>query len=321
MGLPHRNAGQKGIALLVVMWALLLLTGVAVALTAAVKTETAAALSHRKWVEKKYYAWAGVQRGIMEILRRKARGTDRAGIDGEDVLQMDGTAWSGRIGGGFYSFRVTDESGKLDLNSLSDRNRSVLYNLLLNLDVAEEAADTIADSILDWKDADDLHRLHGAESDYYESLNPPYRAKNADFDLLEELRMVKGMTPGLLFGAGQKRGLIEYLTLHSPSKKINASAASKELLEAVPGIGPERALQIIEWRRAAGLRSVAELKIILGEAFTISAPFLETGESNVFTIESAGGREGETGLYRIRATLLIEGVNRYRFLVYKSPTD
>ena len=326
MDVKDPDTSQAGIALLVVMWALVLLTAVALALTTAVKTETAAALSHRKWVEKKYFASAGVQRGIMEILHRKATGVDRAGAEGTarmegDVLRIDGTAWNGKIGDGFYSFRVTDESGKLDLNSLTERTRPILCSLLLGLGVREETAETIADSILDWKDADDLQRLHGAESDYYTTLNPPYRAKNADFDTLEELRMVKGMTPGILFGEGSRRGLIEFLTLHSTFKKINASAAPKELLAAVPGISPERADQIIEWRRAAGIRSVAELQAVLGEAYTVSAPLLAAGESNVFTIESEGGREGEAGLYRIRATVVIEGKNRYRFLAYKSPAN
>ena len=51
--------------------------------------------------------------------------------------------------------------------ALTDANGIILNNLLVNLGIPGEDANTIVDSILDWKDADDLHRLHGAEDTYY----------------------------------------------------------------------------------------------------------------------------------------------------------
>ena len=89
-------------------------------------------------------------------------------------------------------------------------------------------ADIIVDSILDWKDADDLHRLNGAESDYYLSLPNPYRAKDANFDTLEELLLVRGVTPEILYGGGETKGIIQYLTLRPDSSftiNVNVAAA------------------------------------------------------------------------------------------------
>jgi DNA uptake protein ComE-like DNA-binding protein len=68
----------------------------------------------------------------------------------------------------------------------------------------------IADAILDWMDEDDEPREYGAEVDYYSSLDPPYAPKNGLLETVEELLLVRGVTPQLLFGADVNRnGLID----------------------------------------------------------------------------------------------------------------
>ncbi len=57
----------------------------------------------------------------------------------------------------------------------------------------------IADAILDWLDPDDTPRENGAEVDYYAAQNPPYAPKNGPLDTIEELLLVRGVTPELLF--------------------------------------------------------------------------------------------------------------------------
>jgi type II secretory pathway component PulK len=100
----------------------------------------------------------------------------------------------------------------------------------------------IADAILDWLDEDDEQREFGAEAEYYASLAPPYAPKNGPLETVEELLLVRGVTPQLLFGcdvnrngmvdpdemtlAGQlgdlpQRGWSAYLTLHSKEQNIN----------------------------------------------------------------------------------------------------
>jgi type II secretory pathway component PulK len=60
--------------------------------------------------------------------------------------------------------------------------------------------DDTADAILDWIDADDTPRDQGAESDFYGSLDPGYTPRDRPPTSIEELLLVRGVTPELLFG-------------------------------------------------------------------------------------------------------------------------
>ncbi|MCA9166440.1 MAG: general secretion pathway protein GspK [Planctomycetales bacterium] len=63
----------------------------------------------------------------------------------------------------------------------------------------------VAHAILDWLDADDTPREYGAEIDYYSSLSPPYSPANGPIKTIEELLLVRGVTPDLLFGRDVNR--------------------------------------------------------------------------------------------------------------------
>lgn len=70
--------------------------------------------------------------------------------------------------------------------------------------------DELADAILDFIDDDDTPRANGCESEYYESLSPPYAAKNGRLDSLDELLLVRGVTPEMLYGEDANRnGLLD----------------------------------------------------------------------------------------------------------------
>lgn len=100
---------------------------------------------------------------------------------------------------GSCQYGVVDEGGKININALMvmDPTGKKLYNMLMLL---PNMTDEIANSIIDWVDADSTPLAGGAESDYYSGLSPPYSAKNAPLDSIEELLLVKGVTPQLLFG-------------------------------------------------------------------------------------------------------------------------
>src|SRR4030067_1531584 len=149
----------------------------------------------------------------------------------------------------------------MDINAMTDAYSIVLRNLLKNLEVQEEEVNTIVDSMLDWKDADDLHHLSGAEDDYYMSLPNPYKAKNANVDTLEELLLVKGMTSEILYGNKEKKGIIDLLTIYSGKSQINVNAAPKEVLMANPGITPEIADSIISFREHDEIKKIEDVGI------------------------------------------------------------
>lgn len=310
-------SSEKGIALLMVLWVLTALMVIVLSFSFMTRTETHATLTFKEGIEKKFLAEAGIERGITEILYKR----QNPGSGESDVWKADGAPYSDQLGGGNYTVRIMDESGKIDINMLNDSSAIILKNLLINSGVKSEDADTIVDSILDWKDGDDLHRLHGAESDYYRSLPNPYKAKDGDFDTVEELLMVKGMTPGILYGTEEKRGIIGFLTVNSRAGSINLNAAPRELLTALPGMTAEIADTIISLRAEKEIQGLQDIQAALGESYKLMASYISLGASNAFTIDSIGYKDSEKKGYRIRATVIIESNNKYRYVYYKSPMN
>jgi len=104
-----------------------------------------------------------------------------------------------------YRFGLVDESSKINLNSLpffdSWQPGSARQILMALPNMTEE----IADSILDWVDEDDEEREFGTESSFYRGLSPAYAPKNGPLDSLDELLLVKGVTPQLLFSLDTNR--------------------------------------------------------------------------------------------------------------------
>ena len=300
-----------------VLWVLTVLMVIVLSFSFMTRTETHATLSFKEGIEKKFLAEAGIERGMVEMLYRR----QNLNSGDSEVWKADGTPYSDQLSNGKYTVRIMDESGKLDINTLNDSSAIIFKNLLINSGVKAEDADTIADSVLDWRDADDLHRLHGAESDYYRSLPNPYKAKNADFDTVEELLMVKGMTPEILYGTEEKRGIIGFLTVNSKVGTINLNAAPRELLMALPGMTAEIADGIIKIRAEKEIQGLQDVQAALGESYKLMASYISFGASNAFTIDSVGYKDSEKKGYRIKATVIIEGNNKYRYVYYKSPMN
>jgi type II secretory pathway component PulK len=144
--------------------------------------------------------------------------------------------------------------------------------------------DTIVDSIMDWHDGNDLHRLNGAEADYYQSKSPPYYAKNGDFSSVEELLLVRGMTPRIFHALGRKkrRAAADLLTVHGGTGEPNYNTAPPEVLRAV--LGSARAEEVINTRKENPYKD-------------------EKGKSSVFTVVAEGRPEGSEGGRRIKAVV------------------
>jgi general secretion pathway protein K len=314
-------SSDKGLALIMVLWVLAVLSVIVLSFAFMARTEVFSTISFRDGMEKKFLAEAGIERGIMELFYRNANKNQMSAIEGSEIVRIDGRKYEGELGGSTYSFSITDESGKVNINSLTDANGIILNNLLVNLGIPGEDASTIVDSILDWKDADDLHRLHGAEDTYYQALPVPYKAKNDKFDTLEELLLVRGVTPEILFGSGSRPGLINFLTVFSKGSAINLNAAVREVLMALPNMTSSMADRIVEFRETAELRGQQDVSAITGDVFRTIAPFVGFTESNVYTIEGRGLKKDEKRGYAIRAVMSIEGGNQHRYLYYKSPSD
>ncbi|MDA8125423.1 MAG: general secretion pathway protein GspK [Deltaproteobacteria bacterium] len=317
------KGSQKGIALLIVLWVMTILTVMVFSFSLLTRSETFGTLAFREELEKKLRAESGIERGIMEIIYQSINRNQTVTVEGKEAWKLDGTPYTAGIGQGGYVVRIFDESGKISLNGLTDSSGIVLKNLLVNQGASPENADIIVDSILDWKDPDDLHRLNGAENDYYQSLPKPYRAKNAGFETLEELSLVRGMTPELLYGTGKRAGIFPFLTVHRKAGQINVNVAPKEVLAALPGMDAALVERILAFRASAEIREAGALREILGALYPRIAPYAssDTGASETFTLEAAGYRDDPQKGHSILATVTFDGPLDYRFLYYKNPTE
>lgn len=157
---------------------------------------------------------------------------------------------------GSLTIKIIDNSGKFQINSVvqskarqqteqspqqasaQEQNaRNILWRLLRNepFKLEDDAARSIIDSLIDWIDAKDGdgEEEYGAESSYYQSLNPPYPSKNGPVEFIEELLLVKGFTPELLFGTDKHPGLAPLLTAQGHDGLININTADPLLLQAL----------------------------------------------------------------------------------------
>jgi general secretion pathway protein K len=221
------------------------------------RLEASMARSYKERVLAAHLAEAGVEQAIREII---TEATLVGHPDDEPLtffrtpaqpikrLTREGVP----LGPGELSYRITDEESRLDLNrSPADR----LDRLLAVLDVDKRVRDTIVDSIQDWRDANEEHRLNGAESeDTYLELPVPYRSRNANFEDIRELLQVKGVTPEVYHGDEGRPGLRDLLTVRG-NGPVNINTAPEIVLKAL-GLADAEISEIVQSRRSAPYATV-----------------------------------------------------------------
>jgi general secretion pathway protein K len=285
------------------------------------KTESRAALFFRDSLAESFLAQAGLERAILEIYYRQENLNKTIVPESGEAFRVDGTVIEGDIGDDRYAVRIFNEAGRINLNTMNDENKIILDNLLVNLGVPKETADTIVDSVLDWMDNDILHRLNGAEDDYYQSLPNPYKAKNGPFDTVEELLLVKGVTPEILFGTKEQKGLIRFVTVYGDASKINVNFAPKEVIMALPGVSEDRAAKIVDERKQKEFKSLDDVRTIMGGQYSKASSYLDTTESIGYAIESTGYRKDVRDGHGIRAVVFVQRGGAYEYVYYKTPAE
>ena len=182
--------------------------------------------------------------------------------------------------------------------------------------IDQHDADIIVDSIMDWRDTDKAHRLNGAEDDYYQTLNPPYKAKNGRLDSPEELLLIRGITPDYYYGHPErapdgsivyKYGLSRYLTVYSITNRINVNFAPLPVLLSVPGMPPQSAQAIYERRMKEPFANMQEVTRDLPANLGPSTlPFLSTDQTGYYTLTASAHREGSKVKRVIRTVISID---------------
>lgn len=214
-----------------------------------------------------------------------------------DTLNLNNSAWAPNTALGLLfpeadpgsdvrcKIEIIDLERKYNINRAApgtpqqqaEIGRWPLKNAFVMMEIDTSLHDYLIDSILDWCDVDDDHKVNGVESDYYQGLDPPYNAKNGPIDDLKELLLIKNITPKMFWGNRTSQlansaltanplpaeddeeepdypiGLVELYTPISVGY-ININTASIEVLQLLPGMDENRASFIIE--RRAGFDGV-----------------------------------------------------------------
>ena len=226
-----RLGDQRGIALVAVLWVVAILALVAAVFMREARTEIALTRNLAEEAKAEALAEAGVNRAILVLL----------GLDETIPWRVDGAAFAFDYGDGVVHISLQDEGGKIDLNRAGD---AVLQGLFTSVGVGQDAAQHLVDAIADFRDADGLRHVNGAEDAEYAKAGLPYDAKDAPFAATEELLQVFGMTPEIY------ARVAPYVTVYSPRRDVNLATASAAVLAALPYLSPDRVRAIIEQRTA-----------------------------------------------------------------------
>ena len=244
---------RRGIVLLAVLMVLVLLTLAAYQYAALMTAEYMAMDSYRRSAQARAFAESGVHytAALLADPGNVANPYDDAGaFSGIVVQQGDSPRLQGRFSvvaplgpddspttGQPFHYGATDEGGKINLNALLalDSSGQIAYNMLIQL---PNMTPDVANAILDWIDPDDNPRANGAENSHYSTLPSPYLCKNGPLDSLDELLLVRGVTPQLLYGNDRNRngvldgdeddgsglltGWAAYLTIYSREQNLNS---------------------------------------------------------------------------------------------------
>jgi general secretion pathway protein K len=224
---------QRGVALVLVMWASVLITVIASTFIVERRTDAMVVGNSAALARAEAAAEAGVHRAMYELYRNDASA---------DRWRADGTPRNWAFEGIAVYLEIRDESAKIDVNTASEQ---LLRGLLVSSGLEDAEAQKLLDAILDWRDPDVLKRPNGAEESDYREAGLAYKPANGPFQAIEELQLELGMRPETY------RRLAPSITVFSRQPGINPQLATREVLLAIPGITAEIVDKYIADREAA----------------------------------------------------------------------
>lgn len=274
----NRGRNNKGLVLIMVLWIVVVMTALVAILSQTSRLDMKMATAAVDDVRCKWACRAGTETAI-GLLNEDLKDSDSLfDLWCDNDEDYNNVALERCV----YSVYVTDEGGKLNINTATREQ-------LLALPYMETQ---IADAILDWRDDDQNPRSEGAEAGYYENVSYPYTIRNGPFKTIRELLRVKGMTKESLYGEdlnlnGQldyseadgelsppvdngddylDKGWIAYLTCYSYEKNIDATGqnrvninqADESQLQSQLGVTAAQARWIVQ-NRGNGYDNIAGL--------------------------------------------------------------
>jgi general secretion pathway protein K len=308
---------ERGIALFLVLWVMALLTVIAGEFCYAMRTEVNITRNFKEETQTYYIAvsglfWAIGELVVNEFVTRQVK-APAGGEEPEDIRWRINTDIPAiPFGDGQFKVEKENESGKVNLNRAG---APLLKMMLNNFEIDDTDKNIIVDSIMDWRDKGNFHRVNGAKDDYYLSLPQPYKCKNGDFTSIEELLLVRGVTPEIFYGGlkdmvavyqdkettgleGFSQVYLNTLTESERDKRrragfdfnrININAASPRMLRALPRMTDDIVQEIMKYREKKDFRSMSDLQLVVGsDIYAAISPYIMLSLSPYYTIKSVG---------------------------------
>jgi general secretion pathway protein K len=222
---------QSGIALVLVLWVLLLLTIITGAFALMARMDRLEANALLSGTQARLSAEAALNLAVLAL----------RDPDDETRMLADGRVYSQEINGIIIEVSAIDERGKLDINATDELT---LVNLFSGHGMDLDQAELLAAAVMDWRDEDELERVNGAEEDAYMAAGLAVGPANRPFMMTEELLQVVGM-PYELF-----RSLDRGITVFSRTGKPDPAFAPVEALMAFPDITREEAMNFVTERNS-----------------------------------------------------------------------
>jgi len=313
---------ERGIALLVTLAIITILITVALELNRKVRSAVIVTAATRDRHTLLHMASSGIHAAMALLVKDKtASKTDsiqEVWADSEKMVELVGSIL---FEDGSVTVNISDELGKISVNAIVEKpyhhepnnrqlflwERFLIHHISQDTSLEEIEPRSIINSLKDWLDAGDddaITGLSGAESDYYQDLDPPYSCRNGPIPHLDELVKVKGITLELLYGVGEKPGISDFLTVHGMADsgekrfayegKININTAEVPVLAALlPLEYGDLAQRIYDFRQEKSgsiylhdLTQPAWYRDIPGFSDIEIDPELITTSSDLFRIES-----------------------------------
>lgn len=213
--LSHKSSG---VVLVLVLWVLSILVVLAIGLGRSTSIELALTRYKLARLKAKYVAWGGLFFALHEI-KKDTYDKDSSQLDSlyqcavklDQDESIESVFKEVALGEGSFSMSYSsedkdgkkkefwgfvDEERKININAVTINNE-VITRLLIALGIESNVAQSITNAILDWKDPDSTPTdpSNGAEEDYYQSSGKKYHCKNLPFDTIDELLLLKDVTP------------------------------------------------------------------------------------------------------------------------------
>lgn len=301
-----RRTSRDGFALIAALALLVLVSIVALELSATARPRRLAVASGLERIAATTAATAGVEQARALLMRLEPLAPGRLTRDPSRTPDPWSAANGMVIGprsAGAYSYRVEmrDAYTRLNLNGASEDQ---LRRLMAALHVDARQAGRVAAAIADWRDHDQLRRANGAERDDYLRAGLPVLPGDGPFASTGALRFVFGMTDALC------DSIEPYLTVAGDGG-VNLNAAPRPVLLALPGMTEEAASFLLR-ARAAG-RPVTDLNAFVEslssgarQQLRVAMPLLRnivTLETREMLVTSEAWQPG--GVTRVRVDAVI----------------